>query len=198
MVENFEDLLLEIGKGIISQKTVVSKMLGLEVDKELLLQRQMEKANRQLTTHSETGVVIEGLTSPQIKLANCCSPVPGDQIKGYVSKHGGIVIHTLFCPNYTQLEENRLIDAFWSSNITRKYAAWLKIVGSNKPNLLSDVVSTVNANNISIAEVNAITNANLEMTIKIKVSVSNYSTLQNLVLNIRKITEIYSVERAVK
>ncbi|MFU8792813.1 MAG: RelA/SpoT family protein [Acholeplasmataceae bacterium] len=198
MVNTTEELYHEIGKGIISPKTVVAKMLGTEVDKDLMLQKQMEKASKQLTTHSETGVVIEGLTSPQIKLANCCSPIPGDQIKGYVSKHGGIVIHTLFCPNYGQLEENRLIDAFWASDITRKYAAWLKVVGSNKPNLLSDVVTVVNANGFSIAEVNAITNSNLEMIIKIKISVTNYSALQNLILNIRKITDIYTVERAVK
>ena len=198
MVNTTEELYHEIGKGNISPKTVVAKMLGTEVDKDLMFQKQMEKASKQLTTHSETGVVIEGLTSPQIKLANCCSPIPGDQIKGYVSKHGGIVIHTLFCPNYGQLEENRLIDAFWASEITRKYAAWLKVVGSNKPNLLSDVVTVVNANGFSIAEVNAITNSNLEMIIKLKVSVTNYSALQNLILNIRKVTDIYTVERAVK
>jgi GTP diphosphokinase / guanosine-3',5'-bis(diphosphate) 3'-diphosphatase len=198
MVNNVQDLYLEVGKGMISPKTVASKLLGQEVDKSVFLQRQMEKANRQLTTHSETGVVIEGLSTPQIKLANCCSPIPGDQILGYVSKHSGIVIHADFCPNIKNLEDNRQIEAFWSKQINRKYPAWLKVVGTNKPTLLSEVVNVVNAASVSIAEVNARTTANLEMIIKLKVSIGNHALLQQLMLNLKKVTDIYSVERDVK
>lgn len=198
MVTNVQDLYLEVGKGMISPKTVASKLLGQEVDKSVFLQRQMEKANRQLTTHSETGVVIEGLSTPQIKLANCCSPIPGDKIIGYVSKNSGIVIHGDFCPNIKNLEDNRQIDAFWSKQINRKYPAWLKVVGTNKPTLLSEVVNVVNAASVSIAEVNARTTANLEMIIKLKVSIGNHALLQQLMLNLKKVTDIYSVERDVK
>jgi GTP diphosphokinase / guanosine-3',5'-bis(diphosphate) 3'-diphosphatase len=198
MVNNVQDLYLEVGKGMISPKTVASKLLGQEVDKSVFLQRQMEKANRQLTTHSETGVVIEGLSTPQIKLASCCSPIPGDQILGYVSKHSGIVIHADFCPNIKNLEDNRQIEAFWSKQINRKYPAWLKVVGTNKPTLLSEVVNVVNAASVSIAEVNARTTANLEMIIKLKVSIGNHALLQQLMLNLKKVTDIYSVERDVK
>jgi len=198
MITKVEDMLLEIGKGILSPKTVVAKLLGHEVDRELLLQRQMEKATRQLTTHSETGVVIEGLTSPQLKLANCCLPIPGDPIFGYVSKTSGIVIHSSMCPNAKQFEENRLIEAFWSTHITRKYPTWIKIIGTNKPTLLTEVVTVVNAQQISIAEINAITSANLEIMIKIKVSITNAQALQTLTVNLRKITDIYSVERDFK
>jgi GTP pyrophosphokinase len=198
MITTVVDMYLEIGKGNLSPKTVINKLLGIEVDPNLILQRQMEKASRQLTTHSETGVVIEGLSSPQLKLSNCCLPVPGDPIIGYVSKTSGIVIHSLYCPNTKQFEENRLIEAFWTSNITRKYPAWIKITGSSKQTLLTEVVTNVNAQSVSIAEVSAITNQNLEMIIKLKVSVSNSTVLQNLMINLRKITEIYSVERDFK
>ncbi|MFP4186740.1 MAG: RelA/SpoT family protein [Acholeplasmataceae bacterium] len=198
MVTNVQDLYLEVGKGIISPKTVANKLLGQEVDRSVFLQRQMDKAKRQLTTHSETGVVIEGLSTPQIKLANCCSPIPGDRIIGYVSKHSGIVIHADFCPNIRNLEENRRIEAFWSKQINRKYPAWLKVIGTNKPTLLSEVVNVVNAASVSIAEVNARTTANLEMVIKLKVSIGNQALLKQLMLNLNKVTDIYSVERDVK
>ena len=198
MITKVEDMLLEIGKGILSPKTVVAKLLGHEVDKDLLLQRQMEKASRQLTTHSETGVVIEGLSSPQLKLANCCLPIPGDPIFGYVSKTSGIVIHSEMCPNAKQFEQNRLIEAFWSTNITRKFPTWIKIIGTNKPTLLTEVVTMINSQTISIAEINAITSANLEIMIKIKVSITNAQALNSLTVNLRKITDIYSVERDFK
>jgi GTP diphosphokinase / guanosine-3',5'-bis(diphosphate) 3'-diphosphatase len=142
--------------------------------------------------------VIEGLSSPQLKLANCCLPIPGDPIIGYISKTSGIVIHTSFCPNCKQFEDNRLIEAFWASNITRKYPAWIKIIGGNKPTLLTEVVTTVNAQSIAIAEVNAITTSSLELIIKIKVSISNSNALQQLMVNLRKISDIYTVERDFK
>jgi GTP diphosphokinase / guanosine-3',5'-bis(diphosphate) 3'-diphosphatase len=198
MILTVEDMYLEIGKSNLSPKTVVNKLIGAETDPNTLLQRQMEKASKQLTTHSETGVVIEGLTSPQLKLANCCLPIPGDPIIGYISKTSGIVIHTTFCPNCKQFEENRLIEAFWSTNITRKFPTWIKIVGGNKPTLLTEVVTAINAQSVAIAEVNAITTSSLEMIIKIKVSISHSNMLHTLMSNVKKIPDIYTVERDFK
>ena len=198
MVTDVETLYLEIGKGIISPKTVVAKLLGKEIDKEVLLQRQMEKAAKQLITHSETGVVIEGLSSPQLKLANCCLPIPGDPIIGFVSKTSGIVIHSTYCPNCSQFDENRLIEAFWSTEITRKYPTRIKIIGTAKPTLLTDIVTAVNSQTISIAEVNANTGSNLEMVIKLKILVADQNQLQSLMVNLRKVSDIFSVERDFK
>jgi GTP pyrophosphokinase len=197
-VTDLEGLYLEIGKGIISPKTVVAKLLGKEIDKEVLLQRQMEKAAKQLITHSETGVVIEGLSSPQLKLANCCLPIPGDPIIGFVSKTSGIVIHSTYCPNCNQFDENRLIEAFWSTEITRKYPTRIKIIGTAKPTLLTDIVTAVNSQTISIAEVNATSGSNLEMVIKLKVLVADQNQLQSLMVNLRKVSDIFSVERDFK
>ncbi len=194
-IQTVTELYLEIGKGLISPKTVCQKLIGKEIDRDLLLQKQMEKAVRQLTTHHETGVVIEGLSSPQIKLANCCLPIPGDKIVGFVSKTSGIVIHNTECPNYKQFDQNRLIDAFWSNQIDRKYPTRMKIVGTARPTLLTEVVTAVNAMSISIAEVNATTSSTLEMTIKLKVLVSSDEVLLNVMINIKKVADISSVER---
>jgi GTP pyrophosphokinase len=71
-------------------------------------------------------------------------------------------------------------------------------VGSNKPTLLTEVVTSVNASQIAIAEVSAITTSTLEMIIKIKVSINNSAQLQNLMVNLRKVSEVYSVERDFK
>jgi len=198
MIETVQELYLEVGKGLVSPKTVAQKAIGKEVDKELILQRQMEKAARQLTTHHETGVMIEGLSSPQIKLANCCLPIPGDHILGYVSKTNGIVIHHAACPNCKQFDENRLLEVFWSESIERKYPTRIKIIGTARPTLLTEVVTAVNALSISIAEVNASTASNLEMTIKLKVLISDVKALHNLTANIKKVSDISSVERDFK
>lgn len=195
MIDELVELYLEIGKGNISPKTVVSKMLGQELDQESMLKRQMDKASRQLTTHSETGLVVEGLSTPQIKLGNCCLPVPGDEITGYVSKQGGIVVHSMFCPNVSQLEKKRLISVFWAKEITRKYPTFLKIIGTSKATLLSDVVTNINSLGIPIVSFNANTNSNLEMSVRVKVLIKDLQQFQSLVANLRKIVDIYTVER---
>ncbi len=199
MITTLADMYLEIGKGNLSPKTVVNKLLGLETDISSFTIDKMEKASNMLTTHSgDRRLSLRDCLHQQLKLANCCLPIPGDPIIGYVSKQSGIVIHATFCPNCKQFEDNRLIEAYWANDITRKYATWIKIVGGSKPSLLSEVVTVVNASQIAIAEVNALTTSTLEMIIKIKVSINNSNQLQSLMVNLRKISEVYSIERDFK
>lgn len=197
-IRTVEELYLEIGKNTISAKTVVNKIVSPTVDKEVMLQRQMEKAQRQLISHSDTGVVIDGLSNPQIKLANCCTPVLGDDILGYVSKGSGIVIHAAHCSNITTYDSNRFLKAEWGSNVTRKYATWLKIIGTNRATLLSDIITVVNSTGISIVEVSLVSNAQLESIVRLKVSVSNKDDLNNLIANLHKVSQVYHIEREIR
>ena len=190
-------LYLEVGKGIISPKTVVAKLSGKEIDREKLLERQMKKATQQITTQSDTGIFVEGLTSPQIKLANCCNPVYRDLIVGFVSKNSGIIVHTNECPNRDGLDPNRLIEVKWADNVNRKYATWLKVLGAARPNILTDIISVINAQGVSIAEINAKTPTQFDFQVSIKVLVDDLHSLVSLMTNIKKVEAVYSVKRGV-
>src|SRR5690554_1025341 len=194
-IKNLDELFLEIGKNNISAKTVVTKLIGAEISKDQFLQRQMERVSKNIRSTSETGIIVEGLTSPQIKLANCCNPIPGDEISGYVSKQGGIIVHSLHCPNLANLSDKRIIEVSWAIEINRKFPSILKIIGNSKPDFLFDVVKTVNASNVSVAEMNSQTNQSLETTIKLKVLIEDKNQLEKLIANIQKISDVYSVER---
>ena len=198
MVETVEDLCFEIGKNNISPKTVINKLTQPEVGREAIIQRQMEKTARQLISTSDTGVVVEGLTSPQIKLANCCTPVPGDDILGYVTKGSGIVVHAKHCSNLKEYDANRLLPAYWGTNITRKYATWIKIIGTNRNGMLNDIITTTNAGGVSIAEISAVSNNQLENIIKLKISLNNLSELNALIANLHKVQQVYYVEREIR
>ena len=190
-------LYLEVGKGIISPKTVVAKLSGKEIDREKLLERQMKKATQQITTQSDTGIFVEGLTSPQIKLANCCNPVYRDLIVGFVSKNSGIIVHTNECPNRDGLDPKRLIEVKWADNVNRKYATWLKVLGAGRPNILTDIISVINAQGVSIAEINAKTPTQFDFQVSIKVLVDDLHSLVSLMTNIKKVEAVYSVKRGV-
>lgn len=194
-IKSLEDLYLEIGKNNINAKTVVQKLSGKELDREDYLQKQMDKVTKNLKSTSETGIIVEGLTSPKIRIANCCLPVPGDKIVGYVSKKGGIMVHSKHCQNVERLDEARMLNVFWATEINRKFPTLIKVIGNNNANFLFELVKVINASDVQIAEMNSNTNQTLEAVVKLKVLIENKAVLERIIANIQKISDVYSVER---
>lgn len=195
-VETVSELYAEIGKGSLSEKTVVSKYVGLDKNlKALKLQKSIEKYERITNQITETGVIVDGLTNPQIKLAICCEPIPGDEIVGYVSKGSGIVVHRKDCKNVANLEKDRLLDVYWSDNITRRYKATLKIIAMQGLNLITDIMNILSAYNVNVSSLNVKNNNNLETIVRLTLLVSNVSELEKVVQNLNKIETIAEIER---
>ncbi|MDR2822245.1 MAG: bifunctional (p)ppGpp synthetase/guanosine-3',5'-bis(diphosphate) 3'-pyrophosphohydrolase [Acholeplasmatales bacterium] len=193
------DLYLEVGKGNISAHSIKLKLNNsFNVTHAEQLQKQMDKVNRQLVSNSDTGVVIDGLTNPSIKISNCCLPIPNEEIVGFVSRGGGIIVHSKKCPNLAVFEKNRFILATWGINISRRYPTRIKVTCATSNNILTDVVTAINSHGESIAEIKAINHPNLETTIKIKISVDSDIRLESLFASIKKITSVYEVEREFK
>jgi GTP pyrophosphokinase len=195
-IETIVDMYNEIGKGVLSAKTAANLLYGVALTQDNALQKQMDKVTRQLIANSDTGIFIEGITNPKVKLANCCNPIPGDNVVGFVSKTSGVVIHADFCKNIEGLDSRRLINVDWGSDVSRKYATWIKLICTNKTTLLGEIVNTINANNVMIAELQSV-NSLLETVIKIKVSLQNRSQLDLLLINLEKIKEIHLAEREI-
>ncbi|MDD2260367.1 MAG: bifunctional (p)ppGpp synthetase/guanosine-3',5'-bis(diphosphate) 3'-pyrophosphohydrolase [Acholeplasmataceae bacterium] len=195
MVSTLDGLYIEVGKGILSEKTVVAKLLGKEIDKEQLLKRQLDKAQRILTTTHQTGIIVEGINTPQIKIANCCLPIPGDEIHGYVSKGSGIVVHHKDCPNIKALQSERFVEVYWASNLEHKYPTRIKILSANRDNILADMITIINASSITIAEINAVSNPRLESSTTLKLLVKDNKELEAMMLKLMNVHDIYSIER---
>lgn len=195
-VNSIDDLFLEVAKGNLSPKTIYAKYSGDNGrTTEDALSRQMERNQRILTTNSETGVVVEGLSNPQLKLGNCCNPIPGDEIVGYVTKGNGIVVHNINCKNCASFQRERFIPLSWATNPGRKYPVSIKIYAQSNMNLLVDVMNTVSASNMSILAISANSNMNLETIVKLKVLTSNLDELETMIVNMKKIKSVYNIER---
>lgn len=194
-INDLEDLYYDIGKGSLSAKTVVSKYLGESKTHEETLTKHIERNQKILTTNSETGVVVEGLTNPQLKLGSCCNPIPGDPIMGYVTKGYGIVVHHKNCKNALNFAKERLINLNWATNPGRKYPVTIKITAVTNNNLLVEIMNVVSANGLSILNINASNNQNLETIIKLKLLTSGLSDLEKMIVNMKKIKYIHNIER---
>lgn len=194
-INSLEDLYCEVGKGALSAKTVVKKYTGEGRNHEESLAKQIERSQRILTTNSETGVVVEGLKNPQLKLGSCCNPIPGDPIMGYVTKGYGIVVHHRSCKNASSFAKERLISLEWATNPNRKYPVSIKITAVTNNNLLVEIMNVVSANCLSILSINANNNSNLETVVKLKVLTPDLIQLEKMIVNMKKISYIHNIER---
>ena len=196
-IKTMDDLYQEIGKGIISVKSVIAKLSAHDNDElnEEKLQKAYDRAQRILTTNSETGVVVEGLSNPKIKLANCCLPLPGDEIYGYVTKGNGIVVHRADCHNLKALEKPRLMSLEWATNISRKYQTGIKVTAKQRNNLLQDIINVISSQNVTLSSINAKNNELGGATVKVVVLISSLNELQTLIVNLKKVDGIFNIER---
>ena len=190
-----DDLYVDCAKGNVSAKTIVSKYTGsLQVNQDQLLNRQIERSQKILSTNNETGVVVEGLKNPLIKIGSCCNPIPGDNIIGYITKGNGIVVHNISCKNCKTFQMERIIPLDWAQDPGRKYPASIKIEATSNINLVVEIMNMVSQCGLSILAINANTHS-IETTVKLKVMVKNLTDLKNLIINLQKIRFIYSIER---
>ncbi len=195
-INNLDELYLEVGKANLSPKTIVAKFTGDDANKlEEAFNRQMERNQRILTTNSDTGVVVEGLSNPQLKLGSCCNPIPGDEIIGYVTKGNGIVVHHINCKNAKTFQQERIIPLKWATNPGRKYPVSIKIEATSNMNLLVEIMNTVSASNMSILAINANNSSIVQTIVKLKVMCNSLVDLEKMIINLKKVKYIYNIER---
>ena len=149
--------------------------------------------------HSNCGVVVPGVDTIAVSLANCCRPIPGDPIIGYISKGQGVKVHRADCPNILN-EKKRLIPVQWEEGLDEKqYEVNLVVHSDDRNYLLSDIVTTLQQCNVYLKHVDsAVDEGNLEATTKLTVAVKNAAHLQNLIANLKKVRSVNEVIRTIQ
>lgn len=204
-IKTFEDLCCEIGKGTISALAAINRILCItdnKLDDALALKQYSEETvgNRERKiSKNGFGVYVDGLPKAQIKLGNCCQPVYGDVIYGYISKGYGIVVHREGCPNMNRADQDRLIDVKWEPEFSGKvFSTTLKVFARDRRNLTADMINTLNYCNVTILSVTSSKTKNDECLAKFKLQVSSLEDLNKAILALNKMPELYSVERIFK
>ena len=174
--------------------------------KAILEQHQtIEKAvkNNKSHTHREDRIVIQGVDNMLVRLGHCCTPIPGDEVVGYVTKGRGVSVHRLGCPNLkaAAVQGNRLVDVTWDDpegNNKTEYDADLQISATNRNKLLNDVIRMINNTTRSLNFVNGRTDHNNDVRISVSIGVKSLAQLEAIMVNIRNIKDVYEVKRAFK
>lgn len=196
-----QDLLYAIGVKQVSLPSVIDRLVkhktSVSIDNEELA-KMFNRQDRKKRP-SASGIRIEGVESMKISLAACCSPVPGDEIVGYISKGAGVKVHRKDCPNIIR-ERKRLIPVEWDENIEQKtYEVKLVIKSTDRNFLLSDIVTVVSQCKAGLQHVDSTVEADrVSATTKMTVVVENSEHLRMLMANLQKINSVRSVERVIQ
>lgn len=141
-------------------------------------------------------VLVRNAGKVAINLGSCCTPIPGDDIIGYITKGSGITVHRTSCPNVSNGE--RLIEVFWNPKLERKsYPVDLVIEAGDRNNLLSDIVGAIASKNVSVTSMNAKSHpSTLTATLKLSCLVNSSRQLSDVIVAITGINSVYEVKRA--
>ena len=200
-IENLEEFYYEIGKGTLSDKGAYNKMFNVEeVGDEALIRQYNEDERRRKIRTNVFGILVDGIDKAQIKLACCCHPVLGDPIIGFVSKGSGIVVHRYECVNARTYDQNRFIDVYWDkeADLQRNFESVISVLSYNRKNILTEIINVINATTITISTISNTKTRQGELLTRIKLFVKNAEILENAITNIKKISDVYSVERLMK
>ena len=146
----------------------------------------------------DSGVRVKGIDNLLIRLSKCCSPIPGDEIVGYITKGRGVSVHRVDCPNvHTEEAKERLIEVEWEnySSSRKEYNVDLEINGFDRVGLLNEILQAVNETKTNITAVSGRTDRNKMAIISISISIQNVAHLQKVVDRIKQIPDIYAVRR---
>ena len=147
---------------------------------------------------SACGIHVPGIETMKVQLASCCSPVPGDEVVGYITKGQGVRVHRADCPNIAR-EKQRLIHVEWEEDLEEKnYDVDLVVHSNDRSYLLSDIVTVVSQCKAKLNKVDSKVNEDgITATTKLTVGVNDAEHLRTLIANLRKVNSVNDVERVI-
>ncbi|WP_139990947.1 RelA/SpoT family protein [Paenibacillus paridis] len=203
---DIEDMMSAIGFGGITAAQICTKLTE-KMRREAELANQLEltsevkeiKSPGNRKTRPNQGVTVKGIDNLLVRFARCCNPVPGDSIVGYITRGRGVSVHRMDCQNIPFGEEGeegeRVIEVEWEGSIDANYSVDIEITGGDRRGLLNEVLQAVSESKTNISAVTGRTVKNKMALIHITVLIRNIEHLNAVVEKIKRVQEIYSVQR---
>jgi len=201
-----DELYAAIGYGGITLTKVINKVKD-DVNRIRRANEQVERQNQpqpeRRTSKSTTGVVVEGIDNCLVKFARCCTPIPGDEIVGFVTRGYGVSIHRRDCSNvHIDEDPDRWLSAWWDEDMamddrTARFSTGLQISTRSRIGVLSDVTVTLAACKINVHEISARDLNDGFGVINAMVDVAGVHQLDNLISRLRQIKGVLDVTRTV-
>ena len=201
--KSVDDLLSAVGYARLTSRQVLNRLLAKTKDqKEEKKPEHRKKDSEEQRGEDEgkksQGVSIKGISDILVRFAQCCNPVPGDPIIGYISRGRGVTIHRRDCANAQKIEPERILEVFWEGEEENVFPAEIKIICKNKRGVLAEVSGILSKEEIDIDSGEFISNVDKRSELDFTVLVQNSSHLYKAIDKIRKIDSVLEVSRKTK
>ena len=187
-----------IGQAQVSVATVIDRLKQLEgltpegQTEEIPI--QVPKSLRQRKNESQ-GVLVKGDPDVMSKMARCCTPVPGDEITGFITRGEGVSVHRVDCKNVKSLSKERLVDVSWADQARGVFMVQIQIEALDRSGLLSDVTRVLTENHVNILNASVSTGRDRVAISKFIFEMADPGHLDHLLNQVRKIEAVYDVYR---
>jgi len=196
-----EDVLSAVGYSRITPKRIISRLLpkkeGEELEAASLRPEQPPTPTFDSAAKGKPGdgVRIQGVDNVLVRLAQCCNPVPGDPIIGYISRGRGVVVHTHNCPNVRNLEAERLLQVSWEGEKEQPYPAGLSILAKNQKGVLGKIAMLLAEENVNIDSGTIHSNVDGTTKLVFRVEVRDSSHLYRTIDRLSRLELVMAVKR---
>ncbi|MCI6227020.1 MAG: DUF5913 domain-containing protein, partial [Clostridiales bacterium] len=210
--KSLDDMYAAIGYGGVTSLKLIGrlrdeiqrilKMHQEERDAEVPLKDEPEKMRPAVPkrTKSEQGIVVEGLSNCLVKFAKCCTPVPGDDIVGFITRGYGVSVHRADCPNADPArrkpeEEGRWIKVSWGDTTREDYRTTLEVVAKDRLNLIMDISTILSSTKTRVTNLSARSTSDGFALITIEVGVADSEQLSTVRRRLEQVSGVMRVAR---
>lgn len=202
-----EEMFAACGYGGIPVSTVLLRLIELykkskEVEESKRSTEQIIeklKSQGQKKTKNGTGVLVKGEAGVMVRMAKCCNPVPGDDIIGYITRGRGVSIHRCDCPSMGHSPEDleRMIEVSWDGSSGESFHVGIDIQAYDRAGILMEVMAVLSELKITITNINAkVQEDTKNVSINLVVDIRDISQLDFVMTKLRRIREVYTVQRS--
>lgn len=200
-------LLAAVGENHVSARSVATRIQkelqggGSEVEERLPQStRALQQRPSSTSSSSSSGVHVEGLDDVMVRLARCCTPVPGDEIMGFVTRGRGVSVHRSDCANAVSLtmdQSDRLIDVDWDSSPSGTFVASMEVKALDRSRLLRDVSAVLGDHHVNIIACVTTTGSDRVSKMRFDFELGDPSHLDSLISIVKGIDSVYDAYRVV-
>ena len=148
------------------------------------------------STNTDADIIVTGIDKIKVNLANCCNPVYGDEIIGYITKGNGISVHRMNCHNLEMLED-RTLEVSWGTNANKRYLTALLIYTNTSENHMLDLMQSISMQNVSVDEIKVISKVD-NIMYEVGCYVTGLDQLNKVIMNLNKMDFVDRIERVMR
>jgi len=196
MFSNVDEMYAAVGYGSISLTQVMLKLISANHIVSDALKKQQDSRRSKAHAGKEKAVIIKGVEDLLVRFSRCCSPVPGDEIVGYISRGRGVCVHRTDCPAVKNMEPERLVRAEWANTSGQTtFPATIEIISEDKGDIFAEITKAIVNEGLPMVAINARKDKKGNAVATVTVEISNHDQVNQLMNKLKTIPAVINVYR---